>query len=145
MATRTRRKPSPATLAERAKYERRTGMNTRASIITAKALIVKPETVEDDCGNIVRVWQKSELLSWTFEQLASTLRNRVAVEPNEMLGTVPPSAIKWATNKGWIVPNTSKSLYSVTLRGAIDLNLPLRFKGGTSHGRKIPFAANPTA
>ena len=58
-----------------------------------------------------------------------------------MLGTVPPSAIKYCVTKGWLVPNESKTLYSVTLRGAVDLDLPLRFKGGAFHGRKIRFAA----
>ena len=56
-----------------------------------------------------------------------------------MLGTVPPSAIKYAVTKGWLVPNACKSLYRVTLKGAIELDLPLRFKGGDHHGRKIPF------
>jgi hypothetical protein len=129
----------------RKSYEARTGMDKRAAKILAAANIVKPETIEDDQGNTIRVWKSSESSSYSNADIASTLVNRVAVEPNEMLGTVPPSAIKYCVTKGWLVPNASKTLYSVTLRGAVDLNLPLRFKGGAFHGRKIPFAATPSA
>jgi len=77
--------------------------------------------------------------------IASCLVNRVAVEPNEMLGTVPPSAIKYAVTKGWLLPNDDKTLYRVTLKGAIELDLPLRFKG-KFNGRRIPFVVTrPTA
>jgi hypothetical protein len=133
------------TAALHAAYAARTGMDKRSAKILAAAHIVKPETFEDDQGNVIRVWKSSEMSSYSNADIASTLRNRVAVEPNEMLGTVPPSAIKYCVTKGWLVPNPSKTLYSVTLRGAVDLNLPLRFKGGARHGRKIPFAATPSA
>ena len=129
----------------RKSYADRTGMSSRASITLAAAIVEKPKTFEDEDGNVIRVWKSSEMSSYSNADIASTLRNRVAVEPNEMLGTVPPSAIKYCVTKGWLVPNASKTLYSVTLRGAVDLNLPLRFKGGAFHGRKIPFAATPTS
>jgi len=138
-------KISKKTAAVRDAYAARTGMDKRSAKILVAAHIVKPETYQDEDGNVIRVWKSSEMSSYSNADIASTLRNRVAVEPNEMLGTVPPSAIKYCVTKGWLVPNASKTLYSVTLRGAIDLNLPLRFKGGPSHGRKIPFAATPSA
>lgn len=125
-------------------YAARTGMDKRSAKILVAAHMVKPETFEDDQGNVVRVWKSAGMPSYSNADIASTLRNRVAVEPNEMLGTVPPSAIKYCVTKGWLVPNASRTLYSVTLRGAVDLGLPLRFKGGAFHGRKIPFAATPT-
>ena len=120
-------------------YAARTGMDARASIILAQAVITKPATVEDEDGNVMRVWQKSELQNYTNEHLNTCLRNRVAVEANEMLGTVPPSAIKYCVTKGWLSPNAGKTLFYVTRKGAIDLDLPLTFKGGANHGRKIKF------
>jgi hypothetical protein len=123
----------------RKSYEARTGMNTRAAVILAKALVVKPATVEDDNGNVMRVWLPSEANSYTNQMLADCLRNRVAVEPNEMLGTVPPSAIKYCVTKGWLIPNENKTLYRVTAKAALELVLPRTFKGGVHHGRKIPF------
>lgn len=136
---------SKKTQAVRDSYASRTGMDKRSARILVAAHIVKPETFQDDDGNVVRVWKSAEMSSYSNADIASTLRNRVAVEPNEMLGTVPPSAIKYCVTKGWLVPNPSKTLYSVTLRGALDLDLPLRFKGGAFHGRKIKFTATPTS
>ena len=130
----------------RKSYAARTRMDSRTSTIIVKALFgKKPEFFEDEDGNLIRKWLPSESSSYSNENLRDCLRNRVVVEPNEMLGTVPPSAIKYCVTKGWLVPNANKTLYSVTLRGAVDLNLPLRFKGGAFHGRKIPFAATPSA
>ena len=62
-----------------------------------------------------------------------------------MLGTIPPAAIKYMVTKGWIVANDAKSLYRITLKGAIELDLPLRFKGGSHHGKRIPFVKIVTA
>ena len=128
----------------RKSYSDRTGMSSRASVILAAAVITKPEMFEDDNGNTIRVWKSSEMSSYSNADIASTLVNRVAIEPGEMLGTVPPSAIKYCVTKGWLVPNADKTLYRVTLKGAIDLDLPLHFKG-KFNGRKIPFAAAPSA
>jgi hypothetical protein len=128
----------------RKSYADRTGMSARASVILAAAVIVKPETFEDDNGNTIRVWKSSEMSSYSNADIASCLINRVAVEPNEMLGTVPPSAIKYAVTKGWLVPNGDKTLYRVTLKGAIELDLPLRFKG-KFNGRRIPFVVTRPA
>jgi len=128
----------------RKSYADRTGMNSRASTTLAAAVVQKLESYEDADGNTIRVWKSSEMSSYSNADIASTLVNRVAVEPGEMLGTVPPSAIKYCVTKGWLIPNADKSLYRITLRAAIDLNLPLRFKGKLN-GRKIPFAAAPSA
>jgi hypothetical protein len=122
----------------RKSYEDRTGLSTRAAKLLISATFTKPETTEDENGNVMRVWKSSEMSSYSNADIASCLINKVAVEPNEMLGTVPPSAIKYAVTKGWLLPNESKTLYRVTLKGAIDLNLPMSFKG-VNGGRKIPF------
>ena len=120
-------------------YARRTGMNTRAAVILAKAVVMKPETIEDPDGNIIRVWKSSESSSYSNADLVSCLRNRVAVEAAEMLGTVPPSAIKYCVTKGWLLPNASGTLFQVTKKAARELDLPVRFKG-VFNGRRIPFA-----
>ena len=126
----------------RKSYADRTGMSSRASIILAAAVILKPETHEDDNGNTIRVWKSSEMSSYSNADIASCLRNRVAIEANEMLGTVPPSAVKYSVTKGWLIPNESKTLYRITIRAAIELDLPMHFKGKLGN-RKIPFVAAP--
>jgi hypothetical protein len=139
MTARTARTSKKAA-AVQAAYAKRTGMDSRSAIILAAAHTTKPETFVDEDGNTVRIWDNSE--TYTHADIASCLANRVAVEENEMLGTIPPRAIKYATTKGWLVPNASRTLFSVTLKGAIDLNLPLYFRG-KFNGRKIRFAAAP--
>ena len=133
----THRKPR-----RRKSYAARTGMDARSSKIIVNAMFGKqPEFSEDEDGNLIRKWLLSESSSYSNADLASCLRNRVAVEANEMLGTVPPSAIKYCVTKGWLIPKGA--LFLVTRRAAIDLNLPLRFRGTHLNGRKIPFAAAP--
>ena len=145
MATRTAAAPKKTNGRTHKSYEARTGMDKRASTILVSAIFVKIEFSEDEDGNKIRAWKSSEMSSYSNIDIASCLINRVAIEPNEMLGTVPPSAIKYAVTKGWLVPNDGKTLYRVTLKGAIELDLPLRFKGGEHHGRRIPFlATRPT-
>jgi hypothetical protein len=130
----TSRKPR-----RRKSYEDRTKSNTRAAITLAKATFAKPESIEDEDGNVMRVWQKNELQTYTNDMIATALSNRVAVEYNEMLGVIPPTAVKYCVTKGWLVTNPGKTLYRVTLKGAVELNLPMRFRGGSNHGRRIPF------
>jgi hypothetical protein len=122
----------------RKSYADRTGMTSRANVIMVAAVIVPVEKIEDENGNVMRVWKANEMQRFTNSDIASCLINRSAVEPNEMLGTIPPSGIKYAVTKGWLAPNASRTLYRVTMKGAIDLDLPLRFKGQFA-GRKIPF------
>jgi len=122
----------------RASYAARTGMDSRACKILLAAQAVKVEFHEDEDGNAIRVWKASELQSYTNGDLKACLTNRVAVEANEMLGTVPPSAIKYCVTKGWLVPHGS--LYRITRKAALELNLPMCFRG-LHNGRKIPFAS----
>ena len=145
MATQTKATPVKNQGRARKSYEARTGMDKRASTILVSAIFVKIAFSEDESGNRVRTWKSSEMSSYSNSDIASCLISRVAIEPNEMLGTVPPSAIKYAVTKGWLVPNACKTLYRVTLKGAIDLDLPLRFQGGQHRGRKIPFLSTTAA
>jgi hypothetical protein len=135
------KKLSAKTARVRDSYVARTGMNTRACKILIAAHQVKIEFVEDEDGNSIRVWKSSESSSYSNADLKACLSNRVAVEANEMLGTVPPSAIKYCVTKGWLIPHGS--LYRVTLKAALELDLPMRFKG-LHNGRKIPFAPAPS-
>lgn len=129
------------TVRRRKSYETRSGMLSRASIILAKAVTDKPAMIETEDGHIVRVWQKSESSSYSNADLQTVLSNRIAIEAVEALGTVPPAAIKYCVTKGWLKPNASGSLHFVTKKAALDLDLPLRFKGGEHHGRRIRFTA----
>lgn len=122
----------------RKSYEARTGMNSRANRIIVAAMAEKPAFHEDADGYIIREWKKDDLQRFTNEQIASCLRNTLAVTPAEMLGTVPPTAIKYCVTKGWLVANASGSILTVTLKAAIDLDLPLNYRG-KFNGRKIPF------
>ena len=145
MSVRTAATPIKTKSRARKSYEVRTGMAKRASVILVTAIFVKPQMTEDEDGNKIRVWKSSEMSSYSNADIASTLINRVAVEANEMLGTVPPSAIKFAVTKGWLVTDHNKVLYRVTLKGAIELDLPLKFTGGPHKGRKIPYLITTAA
>ena len=120
-------------------YAQKTGQNARGTHLIVDALFGQgPKFHQDEDGNLIREWQKTDLLKWTYPQLCSTFSNRVAVTEADMLGTVPPSAIKWSLNKGWLVRRGS--LMFITMKAAIDLDLSLRFTAGPAKGRKIPFA-----
>jgi len=116
-------------------YAARTGMLGRSARILAKAIVEQPKFYEDEDGNRCRVWKPEESSSYSNADIALCLRNRVAVEPGEFLATVPPSAIKYAVTKGWIVKDALGGFYRVTKKAAFELKLPLAFEG-----RKIPFA-----
>jgi hypothetical protein len=135
------KKLSAKTARVRDVYAARTSMDARAAIHLAKGHFEKVEYTEDEDGNSIRVWKPSESSSYSNADLNACLSNRAAVEANEMLGTVPPSAIKYCVTKGWLIPHGS--LYRVTLKAALELDLPMRFRG-LHNGRKIPFAPAPS-
>jgi len=120
---------------KRSSYAVRSGMTGRAAKVLASAVNEKPEFYEDEDGNRIRVWKSSEMSSYSNADIADCLRNRVAVEAAEMLGTVPPSAIKYAVTKGWLVKDMLGDFFRVTRKASFELKLPLSFQG-----RKIPFA-----
>jgi hypothetical protein len=133
---------SPRTIRFRKSHAAKTGAETRSSKILANALFgEKPEYFEDADGYTIRRWKSSELSSYSNADLKSCLQNRVAVEPGEMLGTVPPSAIKHCVTKGWLVAHGTSGIHFVTAKAARELDLPVRFKGGLHHARKIRFVS----
>jgi len=130
------------TVKSRKSHAAKTGMDTRAAKTLAGAMFGKgPAFHEDEDGNMIREWKSSESSSYSNDDLRQAISNRVAVEHNEMLGTIPPSAVKYLVTKGWLKPHGTAGLYFVTAKAARELDLPVRFKGGENHGRRIKFAA----
>ena len=52
----------------------------------------------------------------------------------------PPTAIRYMVTKYSLVPRGPGRLYVATAKAARELDLPVQFKGGLHHGRRIPFA-----
>lgn len=130
------------TVRARKSHAAKTGMDSRAAKSLASAMFGKgPEFFEDQDGNLIRTWTREESYRWTFDELRSVLRNRIAVEPGEMFGTVPPCALTYCLNKGWLRAHGSGGIHFITAKCARELNLPVCFQGGLHHGRRIKFAA----
>jgi hypothetical protein len=126
-------------MARKKTYAQKTGQNARGAVILAAAMFQKIETTEDDNGNVIRLWKSYEGNQFTNGQLRDILSNRVSVETNEFLGTVPPAAVKYCANKRFIIP-AGADLWLVTDVAAFELKLPRKFTGGRFKGRSIPFA-----
>lgn len=121
----------PRTANKRRSYEERSGMIGRAAKIAAKAVIEKPVFVEDDDGHLIRQWKPEELQRYGNDEIRQALRNRRAVEAEDMLEFVPPTAIKYCVTKGWIVKAERGGFYYVTRKAAAELDLPRKFQGRT--------------
>ena len=126
--------PLPKVAHKRRSYDERTGRCTRAAKIAAKAAVEKPVFIEDEDGHRIRQWKPEEMRRYGNEQIIEALRLRTVVEPEEMLGFVPPPAIKYCVTKGWIAKAQVGGFYHVTRKAAAELNLPR-----TLNGRKIRF------
>jgi hypothetical protein len=105
----------------------------RSAGVLVKAIIEKPKFYEDEHRDHCRVWKPEEMSPCSNADIARCLRHRVIVEPGEFLATAPPSAIKHAVTKGWIVKDSLGRFYGVTRKAAFELKLPLTFQG-----RKTP-------
>jgi hypothetical protein len=126
----------------RKSFAQKTRRDSRAAACLVAAMFGKgPSFSEDADGNRIRAWQPRELQRFTNDDLRAAISNRVAVTESEMLGTVPPSAIKYCTTKGWLRAHGTSGIYFVTARAARELDLPARFRGGQHHGKRIRFAA----
>jgi hypothetical protein len=120
-------------------FAEKSGQNRRSVKLIAGAMFsAGPEFFEDDDGNLVRKWKPDEMMTFTHADLRTALSNRVAVTSGEMLGAVPPSAIRYCVTKGWLVPRGA--LFMITLKAARELDLPMKFRG-LHNGRRIPFLA----
>lgn len=125
----------PTVATKRNTYAQRTRQTGRAATILAKALIEKPETFEDADGNIIRVWKKEELQRFTHDQIAEAIRGVRVIEAEEMLGTVPMTAVKYCISKGWLRKDSVAAFMWVTKKAQQELNLPT-----TVRGQRIRFA-----
>ncbi len=124
----------PTIARKRASYEKRAGIHTRAARALAAAVSQPAPFIEDEDGWRVRQWKTEEMSSYTHADIAKALTGAVAVEHNQLLEQIPPSAIKYAVTKGWLVKDAIATFYRVTLRGANELALPSQV-----HGRRIRF------
>jgi hypothetical protein len=113
----------------RASYDIRSGRCTRAAKIVAKALVEKPVFVEDEDGRRIRQWKPEELQRYSNDEIKLALSYRRAVEAEDMLEFVPPSAIKYCATKGWIVKAEPGGYYLVTRKAAAELDLPRKQQG----------------
>ena len=130
------------TVRSRKSHAAKTGADSRAAKTLASAMFGQgPAFTEDADGHLIRTWTREESYRWTFDDLRSVIANRVAVEPGEMFGTVPPCAVTYCVNKGWLKQHGNGGLYFITAKCARELDLPVRFRGGLHHGRRIRFAA----
>jgi hypothetical protein len=126
----------PRLARKRRSYEERAGLNSRAAKITLKAINDAPEFRETIEGNRVRVWKSSEMSSYSNADVASALRGHYVIEEEEMLATIPPSAIKYAVTKRWL-EKTPAGWFYVTTTARAELKLP-----SSVRGRKIRFHQN---
>jgi len=115
-------------------YATRTGMNERSARILAKAVTERPVFLEDADGHQVRQWKPEELQSYGNDDIKSALRFNHVVEIEDLLETLPPSALKYCATKGWLRLSAG-GWYCVTRKAAGELDLPR-----THRGRKIRFA-----
>jgi hypothetical protein len=124
----------PRVAQKRDDYDTRTRRATRAAKISAKAATEKVEYVEDNEGNLARVWKPSELQSYGPKEVAAVLRGQHVVMACDLLQWIQPGAIKWAVTKGWLFHDKLSDTYRVTRKAAADLDLPR-----SRQGRKIHF------
>jgi hypothetical protein len=122
----------PRAAQKRRSYEERTGMTSRAARIHFKAVNDKPEFTEDDDGHRIRLWKTEEMSSYSHQDIADALRGRNVVEREDLLEVIPPSAIKYAVTKQWLVPESG--WFRVTDKAVFELRLPRVIRG-----RKIRF------
>ena len=117
---------------KRFSYERRSRQNTRGAAIMFRAFNDKPEFVEDADGHMIRQWKKHELRTYTTGDIQIALRGANALDEEDMLEHIPPSAIKYCVTKGWLFRDGP--FYRVTRKAAAALALP-----HSVGGRKIHF------
>jgi hypothetical protein len=109
-------------MAKRRTYAQRT--QSKAGQVLAKTLFRKIEHTLDAAGNEVRVWHADELQSYKDEDIARALRGARAFEWHELMEWIPPSAIKYARTRGWLLQQGD--LYFVTDKAAKAFSLPRR-------------------
>ena len=118
----------------RRSYETRSRSNTQAAKVLAEAFCRKVEFTATEEGDLVRQWRKDELQTFKHEDIAGALRGKRAFEHNELLAEIPPTAIKYAVTKSYLVQ--AAGLYFVTEKAAAEFQLPRK----AGNGLTIKFA-----
>ena len=119
---------------KRKSYAERSGMTSRSARILASAITEKPVFIEDADGHLIRQWKPEEMQRYGNDEIKSELRFRHVVELEDLLETIPPSAVKYCCSKGWLRKDAG-GWFLVTKKAAADLGLPLNHQG-----RKVRFA-----
>lgn len=119
---------------KRRSYDQRSRSNTPAAKILAEAVCRKIEYSVDRNGDRVRTWRKDELQTYKNDDIARAVSRRRALEYSDLLEDIPPTAVKYALTKQWLV--LSGGFYFVTEKAAAELKLPKR----TFDGMTIRFA-----
>lgn len=119
-------------MAKRRSYEVRTRANTAAASILAKAFNPDAKFAADGA----RVWAPEDMQRYKLEDIALALRGKRAVEFEELVEDVPPSAVKYAVTKGWLV-KAAAGFYCVTEKAASELRLPRKADGLTIRFLKV--------
>src|SRR5712691_9488015 len=104
----------PKTVHKRSSYAARSGITARTARILAKAINERPTFSEDADGHRIRQWKPEEIQRYGNDDIKSALRFRHVVEAEELLETIPPSAIKYCVTKGWLRQDGLGGWYYVT-------------------------------
>lgn len=117
-------------MGRRRSYDERSRSNTEAAKILANAFCREIEFTTNEQGDRVRVWRADELQTFKHDDIANAIRRRRALEQVELLEEIPPTAIKYAVTKRWLIQ--SGGLYFVTDRAAAELSLPRKDGNGAT-------------
>lgn len=120
-------------------YAQRTRANTEGARMLAEAFCRKVEYVVDDAGRSVRKWFPDQLQTYKNDDIARAVSRRRAIEYTDLVDDIPPTAVKYAVTKGWLV--LAGGLYWVTAKAAIELKLPPKTADGLTIRFLKPVAA----
>ena len=117
-------------MARRKTYDQRTRADTKGAKLLAKAFNEKPLIVEDKkTGEVTRLWRPEEARICTNKELTDALRNVRAIEEADLGLLIPPSGIKDAVSRKWLV--RAGTMLWVTEKCAEALKLPRKANGLT--------------
>jgi hypothetical protein len=112
-------------------YAQRTRADTRAAAILAAA-VSRPVVIEEDVnGFVAREWRAEELQTYKQADIVAALSGQRFFDEEELLQTIPPSAIRYSVSKGWLLKGAIAGTYWVTEKGATELRLPRKVAGVT--------------
>jgi hypothetical protein len=109
-------------MARRRTWAQRTGANTKAAAVLARAFNEKP-IFETRDGEEWRVWP-ANVQSYSNDDIVKAIARQRAIEASELSHELPPTAVKYAVTKGWLV--RQGTLLMVTEKAAAELKLPKR-------------------